>query len=319
MIARLALFLLAALLAAPAQAQGYPSKPVKLVVGFTPGGGVDINARLLAPRLAEYLGQPFLVENKPGAGTNIANEFVARSPADGYTLLVNTAALAINASLYRKLPFDVLRDFAPVSMFSQSPNVLVVPAIHQVGSVRELVARAKAAPGKLNYSSAGVGTTQHLAAELLKLRTGTFIVHIPYRGSSPSLAALIAGEVDLSFANIPAIHAHVKSGRLRALAVAAAKRDPQLPEVPTMNEAGVEGVEVSVWYGVFAPAGTPREIVQTLGSAIIRATRDADTRKRLLEQGAEPVGSTPEEFARLMREEVARWAEVVRVSGARAD
>jgi tripartite-type tricarboxylate transporter receptor subunit TctC len=306
-------------LAAHAHAQTYPARPVKLVVGFTPGGGVDINARLLAPRLAEYLGQPFVIENKPGAGTNIANEYVAKSAPDGYTLLVNTAALAINASLYQKLPFDVLRDFAPVSMFSQSPNVLVVPAIHQVGSVRELVGRARAAPGKLNYSSAGVGTTQHLAAELFKLRTGTFIVHIPYRGSAPSLAALIAGEVDLSFANIPAIHAHVKSGRLRALAVAAAKRDPQLPEVPTMKEAGVDGVEVAVWYGVFAPAATPKEIVQALAGAIIRATRDADTRKRLLEQGADPVGSTPAEFAKTMREEVARWAEVIKVSGARAD
>jgi tripartite-type tricarboxylate transporter receptor subunit TctC len=319
MITRLALILIAAVLAAPAQAQSYPSKPVKLVVGFTPGGGVDINARLLAPRLAEYLGQPFVVENKPGAGTNIANEFVARSAPDGYTLLVNTAALAINMSLYRKLPFDALRDFAPVSMFSQSPNVLVVPAMHRVGSVRELVARAKASPGKLNYSSAGVGTTQHLAAELFKLRTGSFIVHIPYRGSAPSLAALMAGEVDLSFANIPAIQPHVKSGRLRALAVAAPQRDPQLPDVPTMKEAGIDGVEVAVWYGVFAPAATPKEVVQSLAGAIIRATRDADTRRRLLQQGADPVGSTPEEFSRTMREEVARWAEVVRVSGARAD
>src|SRR5258706_5191823 len=224
-------------------AQTYPAKPVKLVVGFTPGGGVDINARLLAPKLAESLGQPFGVDNRPGAGTNIANELVAKAAPDGYTLLVNTAALAINMSLYPKLPFDALRDFIPVSVFSESPNVLVVPAIHPVKSVRELVAQAEAAPGKLNFSSAGVGTTQHLAAELLKLRTKTFMVHIPYRGSAPSLTALIAGEVDLSFANVPAIHAHVQSGRLRALAVAGPRRDGQLPEVPTMKEAGIEGVE----------------------------------------------------------------------------
>lgn len=300
-------------------AQSYPAKPVKLVVGFTPGGGVDINARLLAPRLAEYFGQPFVVENRPGAGTNIANEYVARSPADGYTLLVNTAALAINMSLYARLPFDALRDFAPVSVFSESPNVLVVPSIHPVKSVRELIAQARSAPGRLNYSSAGVGTTQHLAAELLKLRTKTFMVHIPYRGSAPSLTALIAGEVDLSFANVPAIHSHVQAGRLRALAVAAAKRDPQLPEVPTMKEAGVDGVEVVVWYGVFAPAATPRDVVHTLAAGVQRAARDPGMRKRLLEQGAEPVGNSPEDFAKLMREEVARWAEVVRVSGAKAD
>jgi len=288
-------------------------------VGFAPGGGVDINARMLAPKLSEYLGQQVVVENVPGAGTNIANERVARAAPDGYTLLINTAAVAINMSLYRNLPFDTLRDFAPVSVFSQSPNVLVVNAKLPAQNVKELVAMARSSPGKLNYSSAGVGTTQHLAAELFKLRTDTFIVHIPYKGTAPSMTALIAGEVDLSFANIPSIQGHLKSGRLRALAATAARRDPQLPEVPTMKEAGVEGVEVVVWYGVLAPAGTPRDIVQELAEGIQRATRDADVRKRMLEQGAEPVGSTPEEFTKLLREEVARWAEVVKISGARAD
>jgi tripartite-type tricarboxylate transporter receptor subunit TctC len=311
--------LLAAAIAFPAAAQNYPSRPVRLIVGFAPGGGVDINARLLAPKLSEYLGQQVVVENVPGAGTNIANERVARAAPDGYTLLINTAAVAINMSLYRNLPFDTLRDFAPVSVFSQSPNVLMVNAKLPAQNVKELVAMARSSPGKLNYSSAGVGTTQHLAAELFKLRTGTFIVHIPYKGTAPSMTALIAGEVDLSFANIPSIQGHLKSGRLRALAATAARRDPQLPEVPTMKEAGVEGVEVVVWYGVLAPAGTPRDIVQELAEGIQRATRDADVRKRMLEQGAEPVGSTPEEFTKLLREEVARWAEVVKISGARAD
>jgi len=313
------LFLLCALAAGQAGAQQYPSRPIRLIVGFAPGGGVDINARLLAPKLSEYLGQQVVVENKPGAGTNIANEFVAKSPADGYTLLINTGALAINMSLYSKLPFDAVRDFAPVSLFSESPNVLVVPAKLQVASVKELIATARKSPGKLNYSSAGVGTTQHLAAELLKLRTKTFMVHIPYKGSAPSLTALMAAEVDFSFANIPAIHAHVKSGRLRPLAIAAARRDPQLPDVPTMKEAGIDGVEVVVWYGVLAPAATPKEIVQTLSSAVVRATRDPETRRRLLEQGAVPVGSTSEEFSKVLREEVARWSEVVKISGARAD
>jgi tripartite-type tricarboxylate transporter receptor subunit TctC len=311
--------LLAVAIAFPVAAQNYPSRPVRLLVGFAPGGGVDINARMLAPKLSEYLGQQVVVENVPGAGTNIANERVAKSAPDGYTLLINTAALAINMSLYRNLPFDALRDFTPVSVFSESPNVLVVNAKLPAASVKELVAMARSAPGKLNYSSAGVGTTQHLAAELFKLRTGTFIVHIPYKGTSPSLTALIAGEVDLSFANVPSIQAHLKSGRLRALATAAPRRDPQLPDVPTMKEAGVEGVEVVVWYGVLAPAGTPRDIVQTLANGIVRATRDPEVRRRMLEQGAEPVGSTPEEFAKLLREEVARWAEVVKISGARAD
>jgi len=311
--------LLAAAIAFPGAAQNYPSRPVRLIVGFAPGGGVDINARMLAPKLSEYLGQQVVVENVPGAGTNIANERVAKAAPDGHTLLINTAAVAINMSLYRNLPFDTLRDFAPVSVFSESPNVLVVNAKLPVTSVKDLVALVRSSPGKLNYSSAGVGTTQHLAAELFKLRTGTFIVHIPYKGTAPSMTALIAGEVDLSFANIPSIQGHLKSGRLRALAATAARRDPQLPEVPTMKEAGVEGVEVVVWYGVLAPAGTPRDIVQTLASGIVRATRDPEVRRRMLEQGAEPVGSTPEEFAKLLREEVARWAEVVKISGARAD
>jgi tripartite-type tricarboxylate transporter receptor subunit TctC len=316
---RLAAFAVLLAAAATAVAQPYPSRPVRLVVGFPPGGGVDINARLLAPRLSEYLGQPVIVDNKPGASTNIANEFVAKSAPDGHTLLINTSAVAINMSLFRNLPFDTLRDFAPVSVVSESPNVLVVNAKLPAQDVKELVALARSSPGKLNYSSAGVGTTQHLAAELFKLRTGTFIVHIPYKGTAPSMAALIAGEVDLAFANIPSIQGHLKSGRLRALATAAPQRDAQLPEVPTMKQAGVDGVEVSVWYGVLAPAATPREIVHKLADAIQRATRDADTRRRLLEQGAAPVGNTPEEFGKLLREEVARWAEVVKVSGARAD
>ena len=311
--------LLAVAIALPVAAQNYPSRPLRLIVGFAPGGGVDINARMLAPKLSEYLGQQVVVENVPGAGTNIANERVAKSAPDGYTLLINTAAVAINMSLYRNLPFDTLRDFAPVSVFSESPNVLVVNAKLAAQNVKELIAMARSAPGKLNYSSAGVGTTQHLAAELFKLRTGTFIVHIPYKGTAPSMTALIAGEVDLSFANIPSIQGHLKSGRLRALAATAARRDPQLPEVPTMKEAGVEGVEVVVWYGVLAPAATPREIVQKLADGIARTTRDPEIRKRMLEQGAAPVGSTPEEFAKLLREEVARWAEVVKISGARAE
>jgi tripartite-type tricarboxylate transporter receptor subunit TctC len=301
------------------RAQGFPTRPVKLLVGFTPGGGVDINARLLAARLSELLGKQVIVDNRPGAGTNIANEIAAKSAPDGYTLLFNSPAVAINMSLYRNPPYDALRDFAGVSVFSESTNVLVVPASLPAKSLQELLALARAQPGVLNYSSAGAGTTQHLAGELFKLRTGTNIVHVPYKGSAPSIIALISGDVQLSFVNPAAIGQHVKTGRLRALAVAGAKRSELMPDVPTMKEAGVDGVEVPLWYGLLAPAATPREIVHTLAAAVAKAANSPDTRQRLLDQGAEPVGNTPEEFDRQLREEVARWAEVVKVSGARSD
>jgi len=301
-----------------AHAQAYPGKPVKFIVGFTPGGGVDINARILAGKLSEIFG-PTIVENKPGAGTNIANEYVARSAPDGYTLLFTSPAVAINMSLYRNPPYDALRDFAGVSVFSESTNLLVVPASLPVKSVGELVALARERPGALNYSSAGPGTTQHLAGELFKLRTGTKIVHVPYKGSAPSITALIAGDVQLSFVNPFAIGQHVKTGRLRALAVAGAKRTSFMPEVPTMKEAGVEGVEVPLWFGLLAPAATPREIVHALAGAVAKGAHSPDMQKKLLDQGAEPVGNTPEEFQAALKEEVARWAEVVKTSGARAE
>jgi tripartite-type tricarboxylate transporter receptor subunit TctC len=315
---RLLLSLLLAFCAFAAEAQNYPNRPVRMLVGFTPGGGTDIMARLLAPKLSEYLGQQFVVENRPGAATNIATELVARAAPDGYTLLFTTASMAINASLYKNLPFDVQRDLAAVSALSESPNVLVV---HQSAAkdLGELLKSARERPGALNYSSAGSGTTQHLAAELFKLRTGTFIVHIPYRGTAPSLTALIAGEVQLSFANIPAIIGHVRSGRLRPLAIAGEKRSELMPDVPTMKEAGVAGVEVPVWYGLLAPAATPREIVNALAEASIRAASSPDLKQKLVEQGAEPLGSRPEDFARQIREDIAKWAEVVKASGAKAE
>src|SRR5690242_4357774 len=290
----------AAALAAAAQAcaQSYPTHPVHVLVGFTPGGGVDINARLLAAKMSESLGQQVVVENKPGAGTNIANETVAKAAPDGYTLLFTSPAVAINMSLYRHPPYDALRDFAGVSVFSESTNLLVVPSSLPVQSVQELIAMAKAKPGELNYSSAGQGTTQHLAGELFKLRTGTNIVHVPYKGSAPSLTALIAGEVQLSFVNPVAAGPHVKSGRLRALAVAGAKRTALLPDVPTMKEAGVAGVEVPLWYGLLAPKATPRDIVRTLAGAVAKAAHSPDMREQLARDGAEPVGNTPEDFDR---------------------
>ena len=313
------LLVMAFALGGPALAQPYPAKPVRFVVGFPPGGGTDIMARLLAAKLPEFLGQPFVVENRPGAATNIATEHVVRSAPDGYTILVTTATMAMNSSFYKKLPFDVLRDLAPVSIFSDSPNVLVVRASLAAKDVGEVVALARAKPGVLNYSSAGTGTTQHMTGELFKLRTGTDIVHVPFKGTGPSLTTLIAGDVDMTFANIPAILPHVRAGRLRALAVAGDKRSDLMPGVPTMKEAGVDGVEVTIWYGVLAPAATPREIVDTLAAAVIKAARSPDIRSRLLEQGAEPIGNTPEEFARQLRDEVARWNKVVAASGIRVE
>jgi tripartite-type tricarboxylate transporter receptor subunit TctC len=309
-----------ALHAAAALAQAaYPTRPLRLIVGFTPGGGVDINARLLASKLAEYLGQPTVVENRPGAGTNIANELVAKAAPDGYTLLFTSSAVAINMALYRKLAFDTLRDFAPVAIFSESPNLLVVSSRTSARDVAELLAAARAKPGTMNYSSAGTGTTQHMAGELFKLRTRTDIVHVPFKGSAPSITALIAGDVDMTFVNIPAIIQQVRAGRLRPLAYAAPRRSDALPDIPTLQEVGVSGADVSVWYGLLAPAGTPREIVAALAAAVGRAARAPDMRQRLLDQGADPVGNSPEAFAQLLREEVARWKEVVAATGIQAD
>jgi len=298
--------------------QPYPGRPVRMLVGFPPGGGTDIMARLLAPKLSESLGQQFVVENRPGATTNIASAMVATAAPDGYTLLFTTSALAINMSLYKNLTFDALRDFAPVSVFAESPNLLVAHA-SAGASVKELLAQAKARPGAMNYSSAGAGTSQHLAGELFKARTGAQIVHIPYKGTAASLTAVIAGEVQFSFANVPAILGHVKSGRIHALAVLAPKRSALMPDVPTMQEAGVEGVEVPVWYALLAPAATPREIVRALNDATVRAARSPELKQKLVEQGAEPVGNSPEEFAAMLKSEVARWAEVVRISGAKSE
>ncbi|MGQ0651827.1 MAG: Bug family tripartite tricarboxylate transporter substrate binding protein [Betaproteobacteria bacterium] len=308
-------FLLQAL---AAFAQSYPARAVRMVVGFPPGGGTDINARILAPKLSELLGQQFVVENRPGATTGIASDLVARAAPDGYTLLFTTSALAINMSLYRNLSYDALRDFAPVSVFCESPNLLVAPA-SLTRDVGELLAMARARPGVLNYSSAGAGTSQHLAGELFKVRTGTNLVHIPYKGTAASLTAVIANEVQASFANVPAILGHVRAGRLRALAVAGNRRTDLMPEVPTLREAGVEGVEVPVWYALLAPAATSREVVQALGAAVMRAARAPDMRQKLQEQGADPVGNAPDEFAAMLKEEVRRWAEIVKISGAKVD
>ena len=301
-----------------APAQSYPAKPVRLVTGFVAGGGIDIMARLLAPKMVEALGQQFIIESRPGAGTNIAMDYVIKSPPDGYTLLMNTPPVAINMSLYKNLAFDTVRDLAAVSVFSATPNVLVVHPSVPARNLKELIALARAKPGALNFSSGSNGTTQHLSGELFKLRTRTNMVHVPYRGSSPSLTALIGGEVELTIANIPSVLEYIKAGRLRPLASTTVARTLLMPQVPTLRESGVDMI-VTVTYSLHAPAATPRDIVNKLADAVIRAARSADTRQRLLDLGAEPLGYTPEEASQWLREEVTLWAAVVKASGASVD
>jgi tripartite-type tricarboxylate transporter receptor subunit TctC len=315
---KLLVALFAVAVAFPALAQQYPTRPVRIVVGFAPGGGVDISARLLAAKLGEYFGQQFIVENKPGAGTNIAAAEVAKSTPDGYTLFMNSPAVVINTALYAKPPYQ-LSDFTGVSIFAATTNLLVVPASFEAKTVKDLIRIAKEKPGTLNYSSAGQGTTQHLAGELFKLRTGTKIVHVPYKGSGPSMTALLSSEVQMTFINPVAVGGHVKAGRLRALAVTDGRRSELMPEVPTMKEAGVDGVEVSLWYALLAPAATPKDVIEKLGDAVGRAAKDPAIRESLKKQGADPVGNTPAQFNAYLKEESARWSEVVKVSGARVE
>jgi len=308
----------ALLLPAVAVAQNYPTKPIRLVVGFPPGGGTDIAARLVAPKLAEALGQQVIVDNRPGAASNIGTEHVVKSAPDGYTLLLGTPPVIVNKFLYKQLQFDALRDLAAVSMLYVSPNLMVVHASVPVKTVREFIALAKSRPGQINFSSSGSGTTQHLAGELFNIRAKVRTVHVPYRGTAPSLTALVGGEVSLSYAGVPVLMPFIKSGRLRPLATTGAKRTQLMPELPTIRESGVD-MDIVVWYGIFAPAATPRPVIDRLAPALVKLTHAPDMKQRLSDLGAEAVGSTPEEFDRQLKSEVGTWAEVVRVSGARAD
>ena len=308
--------------AGAAHAQGaYPGKPIKLVVPFLPGGTTDIIGRAVAAELTKALGQQTVVENRPGAGGNIGAEQVAKAAPDGYTLLVCTVGThGINQSLYGKLPFDPVKDFAPVTLVAMVPNVLVVPPSFPAGNVKDLIALVKSKPGKFNYASSGNGTSIQLSAELFKTMTGTFIAHIPYRGSSQALTDLMAGQVDMMFDNLPSALPHIKAGRLKALGLTSAKPSPALPGVPTIEQAGgLKGFEASSWFGVVAPAGTPREIVIKLQQTIAKSLGSPEMRERLVAQGAEPVGDTPEQFADYIKSELAKWAKVVKASGAKVD
>jgi tripartite-type tricarboxylate transporter receptor subunit TctC len=319
---------LAALTVAPwARAQAWPAKPVRIVVPFAAAGTTDIIARALAPEMQHAFGQPFVVDNKPGAGGNTGAAEVAKSAPDGYTLLMGTVGThAINPALYPKMPYDHVKDFAPITLCAGVPNVLVVnPAAaqkYQINSVQDLIRAAKASPGKLNFASSGNGTSIHLSAELFKSMTGTFMVHLPYRGSGPALIDLLGGSADLMFDNLPSSLPHIKAGKLKALAVTSAVRSAVLPDLPTIAEAGgpsLKGFEASSWFGLLAPAGTPIDVINRVQQEVAKSLATPSVKDRLVSQGAIPSGITPAEFARFIDAETKKWAQVVKVSGAKVD
>ena len=318
MLLRLAALASAAAVAAGAPAQDYPTKPIRIVVGYTTGGGNDLIARLLAPKLAEGLGQPVIVENRPGAQSIIAVELVAKSPPDGYTLLMGpTGPMAMNPATYSKLPYSSTRDFAPVSMIGSFPLFLCVGAALPVRSVKELVEYAKARPNDVNYAASAAAF--QMATELFKQKTGTEFAHIPYKGSGDSANAVISGQVTMTIADPPPITGALKGGTLRALAVTAAQRHPAYPDVPTMAEAGVPDVEVGLWMGIFVPAATPAPIVKRLNDEVVRAVRLPDIHERLVGLGVDPAGSSPEELARVLARDIERWTAVAKAANIKSD
>jgi tripartite-type tricarboxylate transporter receptor subunit TctC len=313
---RCAALLVAMLLAASATAQ---DRTLKIVLGYPPGASSDALTRLLADKLRVSLGQAVVVENRPGAGGNIAADHVAKSPPDGYTLIMGTSSLAISQSLYKKLSYDLLQDFAPITQAVNYTNLLVVHPSAGVSNVAELLALARAKPGALSYGTAGNGTPPHMTGELFKAYTGVNILHIPYKGGAPAIVDLVAGQIPMMFDNVPPLLPHVRSGRIRALAVTSLARIQVLPDVPTLHELGLKDFDAVGWNGLLAPAGTPREIVARLNAEVVRVLRIPEVRDQLTSQGADVVGNSPEEFAAWIKIEVKKWAEVVRVSGAKVD
>ena len=301
-------------------AQSFPEKPIRFVVGFTPGGPSDILARALGQKLAERWNQQVVVENRPGAGGNVAAEAVARSAPDGYTwLLGNNSILATNQTLYRSLPYDPVKDFAPVSLVAMQPNILVVNPQLPVNSVTDLISYARKYPGKLNYASSGSGAAAHLAGELFKTMAGVDLVHVPYKGAQPALTDVIAGQVQVMFATSASVIPFVKAGKLRALAVTTARRSPSVPDLPTVSEAGVAGFEAITWHGVVVPAATPAPLIERLNHDIVAVLGAPDLRERLAALGAEVLAGTPREFADYIAAEIPKWAKVVRDSGAKIE
>ena len=316
---RTLLYLAASVVALPvasrqARAQAWPTGPVRIVVGFTPGGGADIIARLMGQLLSERLGQPFVIENRPGAGTNIATEAVVRAPADGYTLLLAFSSNAINATLYDRLSFNFIRDIAPAASIMRAPNVVLVHPAVSAKTLPEFIALAKANPGKLSMASGGNGSTAHLAGELFKMMTGINLVHVPYRGTAPAITDLLGGQVQVSFSPLTGTIEYVRSGKLRALAVTSKLRSEALPDIPPVDDF-VPGYEASAWYGLAAPHNTPADIVDTLNSQINAALADPRIKARLADLGGTPLAGTPAEFGKLIEEETHKWGKVIKFGG----
>jgi tripartite-type tricarboxylate transporter receptor subunit TctC len=301
--------------AAAAVSSPFPTKPIRVIVPQSAGGSTDLAARVITQRLSEVLGQPIVVDNRPGAGSLNGTETVAKAPADGYTLLAVAASFSINPSLHDKLPFDPVRDFAPITRFAALPHILVVHPTLQAKTVKELIAIAKAKPGELNYASSGVATSTHLAAELFRNMTGTDMVQVPFKGGAPGMVGLLSGQVQLYFATISTALPHVKSGKLRALAVTSAKRSIVAPELPTIAEAGVPGYEHASWVGLLAPAKTPTTVISRLHETSVEIVNMQEVKALLLREGLEPVGDTPQEFTGLIKGEVAKWMRVVKAAG----
>lgn len=299
-------------------AQVYPSKPLRFLVGFPPGGTNDIVARVIAPKLGENLGQQVVVENRGGANTAIATEMFVRLPPDGYSILLNAPGHATNPALM-KLAFDPIKDFAFITLAAESQNLLVTHPSLPVKTVNDLIALSKRRPGEINYGSSGIGTTVHLSAELFSYMTGVKWVHIPYKGGGPGVVALLAGEVSLYFGNVPTVIRQARDGKLRAIAVTGSKRTPAAPDIPTIAESGVQGYEVTTFYGISAPAKTPRPILERLHTEIVRALQSTEVREKLQGLGADPVGNTPEQYVAFMQSEIAKWAKVIKAAGIKGE
>lgn len=317
-------WLMLAALAAPAAqgqppAQAYPVKPIRIVVPQSPGASTDLTARLIGQKLSDALGQPVVVDNRPGAGSIMGTDLVAKATPDGYTLLVVASSITINPSLHRKLPYDTQRDLAPITQLSAFPNMLVVHPSVPVKTVQELVALAKSKPGQINYGSSGAGTGTHLSAELFKNMTGIDMVHVPYKGGGPAVTALLGGHVQLNFATIVSVLPHVRTGKLRAIAVTTARRSPAAPEVPTIAESGVPGYDHGPWNGMLAPAKTPTPVIAKLNAEVVKIVHAPEMRALLAGEGAEAVGNTPEAFAAIIKAETAKWAKVIKSAGITAD
>ncbi len=322
MTARIAIIGVCALVAAPALAQtaatgsgqAYPVKPVRIIVPYAAGGNTDFTARAVAEKLADAYKRQFIVDNRPGAATNIGTEAVAKAAPDGYTLLMGGAANAINMSLFNKLPYDTLRDFEPIALCVQGANVLAIHPSLPAKNLKELIALARAQPGKLNFASSGLGSSNQMAGELLKMMTGINIVHVPYKGNAPALTDLIGGHVEMIFNGVPSVLPHIQSGRVRGIAIGSLKRFQALPSLPTFDESGLKGYEATTWFGMMAPAKTPKEIVSRLNAEVDKALKSADIRERFANDGLEPMGGSPEFFAKFIRSEIDKYAKVVKAT-----